>query len=146
MLDYTAGFLVNDAKTHIVLVHKNRGPKSIIGKWTGVGGKIEISETAVEAQEREFVEETGVIIPQSDWTHFASFYHSVYDLNFFLAFEPMAYLSRCTTMEDEEIKVIPLNELHKYDIAYGTGFLIPLLLSDFVHWPIHFRINGNRED
>lgn len=141
---YVSGFLINTEKTHIVLIHKNRGPKSIIGKWVGVGGKVEPHENFWEAQIREFGEEAGVLIDH--WTHFATFIHDVYDLRFYYSKRPMKELLECKTMEDEVVEVIAIKDLHNYDLAYGTRFLIPLLLSDFVVWPVHFEINGNRED
>ena len=63
MIRYVAGLaFTNSALQCVALVHKNRGPSGVVGKWTGIGGKIEEGETPSEAMVREFAEETGIVI------------------------------------------------------------------------------------
>lgn len=56
MVRYVAGFLMNETK--VLLVRKNH-PARLAGQLTGIGGKVEPGETAYDAMEREFREETG---------------------------------------------------------------------------------------
>lgn len=57
---YVLGFMFNEAKTHVLLVKKNR-PAWQAGLLNGIGSKIEPGEQPLEAMEREFQEETGYI-------------------------------------------------------------------------------------
>ena len=56
---YVVGFLLNYDRTQVVLIRKNR-PAWQAGHLNGVGGKIEMGETPIEAMTREFEEETGL--------------------------------------------------------------------------------------
>ncbi len=68
MINYVLGFATWGDK--ILLMEKQRGPESLIGKLNGVGGKIEEKESAFVAMLREFKEETGVNTNYVDWTNF----------------------------------------------------------------------------
>lgn len=61
---YVCGFAFNKYGG-VLLVHKKHGPPPVVGRWNGVGGKIELGETPLGAMRREFQEETGVAI--QDW-------------------------------------------------------------------------------
>lgn len=65
---YVVGFLFNSQKDQVVLIKKIK-PAWQKDSFNGVGGKIEEGETPEEAMQREFFEETGVII--SNWEEFA---------------------------------------------------------------------------
>ncbi len=53
-----------DPITHVLLGYKKRGFG--VGKYTGIGGKIELGETVRAAAVREMHEETGVVISPQD--------------------------------------------------------------------------------
>lgn len=56
---YVCGFLF-DGHKRVLLVQKTRGPAAIVGKWNGIGGRIEPNELQRQAMRREFREETGI--------------------------------------------------------------------------------------
>lgn len=60
--DYCLGFIFNKDLDRVLLIKKNRGPKDIVGKLNGIGGKIEVNEQAIDAMVRESKEETGLDI------------------------------------------------------------------------------------
>lgn len=95
----------DDAGHRITLIHKNRGPEEIRGKWNGVGGKVDqidgTYESIHEAVRREFYEEAGAYL---NWTHFSTLSGSDRSVDFFCAFSTEA-LSRVRTMEDEEVRI-----------------------------------------
>jgi 8-oxo-dGTP pyrophosphatase MutT (NUDIX family) len=64
MQEYVLGFAFT-IDGMVYMLKKERGPAGIIGKWNGIGGKIEIGELPYEAMVREFKEETGVLL--TDW-------------------------------------------------------------------------------
>lgn len=67
---YVLGFALASQKELVLLVKKQRGPSVNIGKWNGVGGKVEPGEKPLAAMIREFREETGA---DADWEYFGQF-------------------------------------------------------------------------
>jgi 8-oxo-dGTP diphosphatase len=57
-MDYSLGFIIKDKK--VLLVQKLFGPSFNIGKWNGVGGKIDEGEDPSDAMVRECKEEAGL--------------------------------------------------------------------------------------
>jgi 8-oxo-dGTP diphosphatase len=60
MLKYTICFIKKD--NEILLLNRNKKPN--MGLWNGVGGKIEINESAYEGVIRETLEETGITLEE----------------------------------------------------------------------------------
>ncbi|WP_156288692.1 NUDIX hydrolase [Oceanobacillus salinisoli] len=58
MLEYTIGFIKRG--NEILLL--NREKSSWMGRWNGVGGKLEANETPTMCIQREIKEETGIVI------------------------------------------------------------------------------------
>ena len=56
---YVLGFAFNEARTRVVLIHRNHGP--IAGHWNGLGGEVYPRESYRQAMRREFFEESGVL-------------------------------------------------------------------------------------
>lgn len=69
MTEYVLGFAFGERKGRpaVLLVQKS-SPEWQAGKYNGVGGKIEIGETPIDAMCREFLEETGIGSSEDDWT------------------------------------------------------------------------------
>jgi 8-oxo-dGTP pyrophosphatase MutT (NUDIX family) len=65
---YVLGFVMDERKEKIVLIHKNR-PDFQAGKLNGLGGKIEEGETPEDAIKREIEEESGLVISDNNVTH-----------------------------------------------------------------------------
>jgi 8-oxo-dGTP diphosphatase len=64
---YVVGFLFSGDLYHVLLIRKNHPPWQA-GKLNGVGGKIEEGETPRGAMQREFFEESGMLL--DSWTRF----------------------------------------------------------------------------
>lgn len=67
---YTCGFAVSSNGYSVLLIQKNRGPSFNVGKWNGIGGKIEVGETPRGCMAREFKEECGIETLPEQWTCF----------------------------------------------------------------------------
>ncbi len=63
-MNYVAGFLFEPYMERVVLIQKEK-PTWQKGRLNGVGGKMELGETPLQAMQREFREETGLDIPMS---------------------------------------------------------------------------------
>lgn len=142
-IEYCVGFLFSDAKTHVALIKKNK-PEWQKGRYNGVGGKIEAGETPLEAQVREFEEETGVVTFEQDWELFMSleaFNPRVSQsavVHFFRGFAPEEFLRRARTTTDEEVRVARLNTL---DFNSELGF--PTMAN--LRWVIPMALGMDRE-
>lgn len=66
MQEYVVGFLFDPEFQVVALIEKKR-PDWQAGRLNGIGGHIEKGETAVEAMEREFQEETGHLVHGWKW-------------------------------------------------------------------------------
>jgi 8-oxo-dGTP diphosphatase len=69
MNHYVLGFAFDHSERQVLLINKER-PDWQKGRVNGVGGKIEIHETALEAMTREFQEEAGLFTSQATWRLF----------------------------------------------------------------------------
>jgi 8-oxo-dGTP diphosphatase len=56
-MHYVVGFQFNNAGDRVALIKKGR-PEWQAGLWNGIGGGVERGESAEQAMEREFQEET----------------------------------------------------------------------------------------
>jgi 8-oxo-dGTP diphosphatase len=57
----TLGYLISDDEQSVLLVHRNkRADDAHLGKYNGLGGKLEPTENVLACIKREFFEEAGV--------------------------------------------------------------------------------------
>ena len=136
MIRYVAGFLYTPERTHVVLIQKNR-PLWMRGRWNGVGGKLEPGESWDECMMREFREETGVLIPPSEWQHAVTIYNEHFECRFFRAFS--AQVAEVDTVEDEVVGVHPLSGVHALHTTNNVQWLVPLLASRGLQFPLSIR-------
>ena len=92
------GFLFNPEKNQVVLIKKNR-PDFQKGLFNGVGGKVENGEFCIQAMEREFYEEAGVVI--TNWNYFCKLEGDNYIIFFYYAISDK--FDSVYSVTDEEI-------------------------------------------
>lgn len=122
---YVCGFLFNSLG-FVALIHKLRGPKEVVGKLNGVGGKVEADETPLEAMRREFKEEAGLdirswfefcVLDGPGWrVHF--FYDKVLDGGYDLR-----------SMTDEPVHWHPIENINLLPVVNNLKWLIPMALD-----------------
>lgn len=71
MIEYVLGFAFDEYHETVALVKKRKGPPVNIGKWNGIGGKVESGEMPLRAMVREWSEEVGS--NHEGWTFFGNF-------------------------------------------------------------------------
>ncbi len=59
----TLGYLLSEDEQNVLLIHRNaRANDTHLGKYNGLGGKLEPTETVLECLDREFLEEAGITL------------------------------------------------------------------------------------
>lgn len=107
MVYYVCGFCFDPNGEQIVLIKKNR-PEWQSGLLNGVGGKIEENELIHEAMEREFYEETGVVM--KNWKLFCKYEGKDYTVYFHSIFSEE--YDKVESKTDEEVDVYKVSELN----------------------------------
>ena len=105
-IHYVCGFMFDKEGMNLALIEKQRGPKHNIGKWNGIGGKIEGGETPIAAMFREFNEEAG--IEHTEWKDFLTLqvgepWDVTAHITFFRCFSDKVF--GVQSMETEEVRV-----------------------------------------
>lgn len=159
-IGYVLGFAFNQTLDQVVLIQKRRGPVDMIGKFNGIGGKIESFDVehfstvndpvatsvyaAHRAMIREFNEETGAI--SLNWTWFAKLYGRAtdarpsWDIHVFYTVLSEAQWNNVTTNEDEfvikaQVKNLPSNCMR------NLQWLIPMAQTlDHENIIVHYEI------
>jgi 8-oxo-dGTP diphosphatase len=141
---YVLGFAVTEDGTLVALIKKNRGPVENIGKWNGLGGKVEFGEDPVDAMTREFREESGVEIVPDAWQQIAimegrDWYIDVFGVRTDLTRDVV-------TQEDETVALARVGALLEPE-RIPTANIVPVLVALAVspssfRRPVRFAYDG----
>jgi 8-oxo-dGTP diphosphatase len=126
---YVAGFLFDDDKNHVALIHKTHGPAAVVNRWNAIGGKVSTGsagqpESSDVAMWREFLEEAGVSV---DWTLFLSLSGPGWEVDFYHAFSTEK-LKKVKTMEAEEVVIFPMVNLPD-EIVPNLRWILPMAVG-----------------
>jgi 8-oxo-dGTP diphosphatase len=135
MKHYVLGLIFDNTKQNILLVRKNR-PDWMKGYYNGVGGKIKLDETPIQAMCREGIEETAF---SHSWVHTITFVCPGGTVYVFTAISGMSNDIYFTQVEDEKLEVFNLKNLPD-KLMHNLKWIIPLSLSN-VQKPIILQAN-----
>jgi len=140
MTYYCLGFMFNENKTDVLLIEKQK-PAWQAGKFNGIGGKLEFydvitsgkygkrapqeMEKPLDAMYREFKEETGLGF--KDWRYVVTMRGADWCVYVFTAVTDQVFY--CESKESEQVALLPITELDKYDYISNLSWLIPLCLD-----------------
>lgn len=127
MKRYVVGFMFDDEMRNVCMIRKNR-PDWQAGLLNGVGGRIELFESSIEAMKREFREETGVCTIAESWEHVCTLRFPYAEIEFFAA-KSTYFFSRAETKTDEEIVKVPLIHFCSYNHVENIPHLINLSIQ-----------------
>lgn len=126
-MKYVVGFLLHPDRKSVALIRKNK-PKWQAGLLNGIGGKIEPGETALQAMEREFLEETSVKV--NGWRRYASVGGRGFLIDFFVTTATIEQFNNLQSITDELLEVVPVNYIHTHnDFIQNLRWLLPLALD-----------------
>jgi 8-oxo-dGTP diphosphatase len=126
MQEYVLCFLYDKLYKNVALVHKIK-PKWQSGKINGIGGKVEPGEMPITACSREFLEETGVEIPESEWSQFLTLSGAGFKIYAYVAANDRVFY--CKTVEDEQIEVFKVKDIDYSKCVDNLKWIIPLSAS-----------------
>jgi len=126
MKEYVCGFMFSPRATDVVLIKKLK-PTWQKNKLNGIGGLVLEHENVKQAMIREFKEETGIehelwnrfaIGTSNDETERVHFYYTLSHKYDFVV-----------SNEEEEVFIIPLDQLNDFPLIYNLKWLIELALD-----------------
>ena len=126
---YPMGLMFTENMRQVLLILKNHGPKCVIGRWNGIGGHIELGETPIQCQVREFEEETGVKTTENDWQLFTKLLGEDFIVHCFWGKNSTAVMT-AKTITNEQVAIV--------NCECGIISLSNLLLAPNLKWMIPF--------
>jgi 8-oxo-dGTP diphosphatase len=137
--EYTLGFLFSEDRQTVALIKKSK-PDWQKGNLNGIGGKCEETDyDQFTTMRREFKEETGVEIEESQWSHFATIEGALeWTVYVFKAFSDQIFNLKTTT--EEEVTIIKVSSLENYKHIPNLSWLIPMALDqDDIYSEINYK-------
>lgn len=133
MTNMVAGFLFDNEKNSVLLIRKER-PDWQKGSLNGIGGKIELGESPLEAIIREFQEETGLQV--LGWKQFCTLHgdgddhNEAWEVHFFYTFEDIRFIIQTRPSCDEgKIVLFQLGAVRNFQRIPNLDWLISMALS-----------------
>lgn len=144
--------MFNDRMNQVLLIHKNHGPKCVVGRWNGIGGHREMApphiaeqddvfgkpscicgcqeggETPIQCQIREFDEETGVMTTEKDWAQFTKLEGEDFIVHCFWGISNYAVLN-AKTMTDEKVEIWNNPASLNIPLAPNLKWMLPFLMD-----------------
>lgn len=128
MKRYCLGFVFSPDFRQVLLIEKRR-PKWQEGLLNGIGGKLEGSETAVEAMVRECREETCLEVPEGAWEPAGTITDGItHEVQVFRAFYP---LEQATSPTDEPLRTMLVAQVTEHPLVPETDRILASLMADF---------------
>jgi 8-oxo-dGTP pyrophosphatase MutT (NUDIX family) len=153
--EYVVGFMFDAAMDKVVLMKKEHGPRAVLGRWNGVGGKIEMGKQHVAEQDdvfgkgnctcgcqdgelpkdamiREFFEETGVHTQCKEWNKFTELcgedfiVHCFWGQNDYIA-------NAVETKTDEEVRIVPVRAVPYLPLCPCVNWFVQFLTDRTCH-------------
>ena len=149
---YVVGFIFYEELQQVVLMKKTHPPEQA-GKLNGVGGRVEIGESPVQAMVREALEECGVQTTKDNWRQFhyerrltltPDQPSRTTHLYFYACAASERHMNKVRTMTDEEVDVYHHDhrgQIGDFPMVHNLPWLIPMAL-DYLASPEHRYMEG----
>ncbi|MBU1138206.1 MAG: 8-oxo-dGTP diphosphatase [Proteobacteria bacterium] len=136
----TLGFVLSRDKESVLLVHRNkRRSDQHLGKYNGLGGKMEVGEDVFTCLKREIQEEAGIICEEAElrgtisWPGFGPGGEHWFGFIFLInSFQGEPWLAN----EEGDLHWKPLTELQTLPMWEGDKYFLPLVF-DGNYKPFH---------
>jgi 8-oxo-dGTP diphosphatase len=114
--------------SNVLLIFKRHGPPCVVGRWNGVGGKIETDESPHQAMVREFKEETGLTTDIAEWSKFLVLTSGTAIVHFLWAANDACMIDY-DTVTDEDVKSFDVEKLPQ--VVVNITWMVPFLCDPF---------------
>ena len=130
----TLGYILSKDKQQVLMIHRNARPgDEHLGKYNGLGGKLEANEDVVAGMKREIMEEAGIDCTQMSlrgtvsWPGFGK-----------NGEDWLGFIFLITDFEGEPFKEnpegtldwVPLNEMDALPMWEGDRYFLPMVFDD----------------
>lgn len=129
----TLGFILSEDKKSVLLVHRNKRPEDQhLGKYNGLGGKMEVGEDVLSCLKREVREEAGIDCLETElrgtisWPGFGSAGENWFGF-IFLVKSYQGTPNYCNEEGDLHWKLI--SELESLPMWEGDRYFLPLVFD-----------------
>lgn len=120
---FTVGFAFDRDRSSVVLIKKEK--QWCQGLLNGVGGSVESSDLSpIDAQRREFLEETGLAL--QNWEFFCQLIEPKAVVDMFRCTQPLGLLRTVRQTTCESVRVYNLCELQFHALMPNLGWLLPM--------------------
>jgi len=114
---YCLGFIFSPDQSQVALLKKRSSDSYNPDCWNGVGGKVEVEETSVQAMARETWEETAMHISEEQWKRIGCLSDGkTFEVNVFAAVSDQ--YPRTTT--DENVMMFNRHSAQQKILAHGV--------------------------
>ena len=130
----TLGYIISPDRKKTLLVHRNkRMDDQHLGKYNGLGGKMEPAEDIVECITREIQEEAGIVCKDIvlrgtiNWTGFGPNGEDWFGFVFRIdSFSGIPY----TTNEEGDLSWVDIDSIHTLPMWEGDRYFLPLVFDN----------------
>lgn len=130
----TLGFVLSEDQKSVLLVHRNKRPgDQHLGKYNGLGGKMEIGEDVLSCLKREVREEAGIDCMETElrgtisWPGFGSAGEHWFGFIFLVK----SYQgSPCSSNEEGDLHWKLISELELLPMWEGDKYFLPLVFDN----------------
>lgn len=129
MLETTLCYIFKDEK--VLMLYRNKKEKDVHeGKWNGLGGKVEVNETALECVIREVLEESGlkigkpILIGACYYPNFNGLEEMMY------VYVVKQYEGEISECDEGELHWIMKNEIMNLNVWESDRLFLPYVLNE----------------
>ncbi|CRX39420.1 NUDIX hydrolase [Estrella lausannensis] len=129
----TLGYILSPEKDQVLMVHRiGREDDLFLGKYNGLGGKMEAGEDVLSCMKREIFEEAGIIAEELhlrgtvNWTGFGKNGEDWLGFIFLIERFSGTPLKECA---EGPLEFVPINQLHTLPMWEGDRHFLPLVFD-----------------
>jgi 8-oxo-dGTP diphosphatase len=130
----TLGYVLSEDKTKVLLIHRNaREGDDHLGKYNGLGGKMDSDEDVYTSMKRELFEEAQIIATQMslrgtiNWTGFGPKGENWLGFIFLIEKFEGEVAKKCA---EGDLEWVPIKDLATLPMWEGDKYFLPLLFDD----------------
>ena len=114
-----------------LMLHRNKKKEDInMGKWIGIGGKLEKGETPTECVQREIMEETSLEVSELKYRGVVNFISDIYDDELMHLFTAETKSDKFSLCNEGELKWIDKKDILALNLWEGDKVFLDYLLKD----------------